>query len=110
MKTNGLLYIKNPTRLPQGNSGFDSDGNPIVVDEKHLVPLPCSIRTISDGKTGVYEDGKFRVASFEILVEDMGEPFRAQMVKLERYGESLGEYKVQSIEPFPTIGRIKILV
>lgn len=110
MRTNGLLYIKNSSRLLSGATGFDDDGNPIVVDDKFLAPVPCNIRTITDGRTGVYEDGKFRVSSFEILLEDMNEPFKAKVVKLERFGETLGEYTVQSIEPFPTIGRIKILV
>lgn len=70
--------------------------------------IPCSIKTNSDTRLGKYEDGEFREASFVILIEVA--KFNANRISLERLGEELGEYRVLSIEPLTTVGRIQIVV
>lgn len=70
--------------------------------------IPCSIKTNTDTRKGHYEDGEFRQASFTILIE-LAE-FIAKRVKLSRLGEELGEYRVLSVEPLTTVGRVQILV
>ena len=70
--------------------------------------IPCSIRTNSDTRLGKYEDGEFRQASFVILIELSR--FDAKRIRLERFGEDLGEHRVMSIEPLTTVGRIQIMV
>lgn len=70
--------------------------------------IPCSIKTNSDTRLGKYEDGEFRQASFLVLIELA--KFDAVRIKLERLGEDLGEYRVISVEPLTTVGRIQIMV
>lgn len=70
--------------------------------------IPCSIKTNTDTRKGHYEDGEFRQASFVILIEVS--QFSAKRVSLERLGEELGEYRVLSVEPLTTVGRIRIIV
>lgn len=70
--------------------------------------IPCSIKTNTDTRKGHYEDGEFRQASFTILIE-LAE-FSAKRVKLSRLDEELGEYRVLSVEPLTTVGRVQILV
>lgn len=70
--------------------------------------LPCSIKTNNDTRKGQYEDGEFRQASFTVLLEVS--PIDAKRVKLSRLGEALGEYRVLSVEPLASVGRIRITV
>ena len=70
--------------------------------------IPCSIKTNKDTRKGKYEDGEFRQASFNILIE--GSSIDANRVKLSRLGEDLGEYRVLSVEPLTTVGRVQIMV
>lgn len=70
--------------------------------------IPCSIKTNSDTRKGKYEDGEFRQASFLILIEL--EKFDAKRVRLSRFDEDLGEYRILSIEPLTTAGRVQIMV
>lgn len=70
--------------------------------------ISCSIKTNSDTRKGKYEDGEFRQASFLVLIELS--KFDAKRVKLSRIGEDLGEYRVLSIEPLTTVGRVQIMV
>lgn len=70
--------------------------------------IPCSIKTNSDSRKGKYEDGEFRQASFTVLIEMS--PAEINRVKLSRLGEDLGEYRVLSVEPLASVGRIRIVV
>lgn len=71
-------------------------------------PVPCSIMTVSDTRLGTYEDGEFRKASFQIMIEVARFPYGR--IRLERLGEDLGEYRVISATPLATVGRTKIVV
>jgi hypothetical protein len=100
-------------------------------------PIDCCISTNSDNRIGKYEDGEFRMSAYTILLEASGAFYEAlahedstlvengsdggligaerQMpvidrVSLSRYGESLGEFRVQSMEAFPSVGRIQLSV
>lgn len=70
--------------------------------------IPCSIKTNTDTRKGKYEDGEFRQAFFTILIEIS--PINAKRIRLSRLGEDLGEYRVISIEPLVTVGRVQIMV
>lgn len=70
--------------------------------------IPCSIKTNIDTRRGKYEDGEFRQASFNILIEVSS--IDAKRVRLTRLGEDLGEYRILSVEPLTTVGRILIMV
>lgn len=96
----------------------------------------CCITTNTDTRIGKYEDGEFRMSAytilltattpfFDALVSESGdivmtqddkaivvkiEGFNLERVRLTRYGEDLGEFRVQSYEIFPRVGRIQIRV
>ena len=100
-------------------------------------PIDCCITTNSDNRIGKYEDGEFRASTYMVLLEDSGVLYDALTsiddtlvgngtdggifdveyqrlnigrVALSRYGENLGEFRVQSIECFPSVGRIQLSV
>ncbi len=108
MRTNGKLQYQT---LSQG--GVDVNGEPIAQTASWSDAIACNIKTNSDNRKGVYEDGEFRVASFTVLLE--ADPrlklSDIKRVKLMRNGdEALGEYRVISSEPLLTQGRIQIMV
>jgi hypothetical protein len=107
MFTNGFLQYK----IVNEDAEFNEYGEPVSdAASEWSEPIACSIKTNKDNRKGKYEDGEFRVASFIILLEDRNEPFDANRVRLERYGNTLGEYRVQSIEELRTVGRLQIIV
>lgn len=71
-------------------------------------PMPCSIKTLSDSRIGKYEDGEFRQASYQIMIELTEFPYNR--IRLERLGEDLGEHRIISAEPLATVGRTQIIV
>lgn len=107
MRTNGTLQFQTLS-MPV----VDLDGEPCQSVETWSEPIPCSIKTNSDNRKGVYEDGEFRIASFLVLLEaDASQNFDAiKRVKLSRGTENLGEYRVLSSEPIVTQGRFQIIV
>lgn len=105
MRYNGSLKCQTLT----GNEQMNEYGEPVAAQVSWGDPVPCSIKTNSDTRKGKYEDGEFRMASFTILIEFVA-GFAADRVKLERNGEELGEYRVLSVEPLTSVGRIQIMV
>ena len=100
-------------------------------------PIDCCITTNSDNRKGKYEDGEFRASAYMVLLEDSETIYKAlrnadntlvnvgndggilgveyqtaniDRVMLSRYGENLGEFRVQSIELFPSVGRVQLIV
>jgi hypothetical protein len=110
MRTNGTIYLKLSEALQGAESGFDEDGNPIAATAAWGEPIPCSIRNLSDNRKAKYEDGEYRQSSFEVLIEAQRPEQHIYAVRLERYGEELGEFKVKSVEPLFSVGRIRIIV
>lgn len=104
MRTNGYLQIKVVV-----GGGLNDDGEPIPAGTDWGEKIPCSIKTLTDSRKGRYDDGEFRIASFEILIEEIKD-FNPPHVKLNRYDVDLGEFTVQSVEPLKTVGRVKIQV
>ena len=104
MRTNGYLQVKIVTE-----GGFNDDGEPVSGGVDWGSEIPCSIKTLTDNRKGRYDDGEFRIASFIILIEERND-FYPSHIKLTRYDVELGEYKVQSIEPLKSVGRIQIQV
>lgn len=104
MRANGTLQYL--TTTPASKNEY---GEPIPAHTSLSKPFRCSIKTNSDNRKGVYEDGLFRQASFSVLLESQKlEEFNR--VRLTRDGEDLGEYQVMSREQLKSVGRISILV
>lgn len=105
MRYNGHLKCQTLT----GDGQMNEYGEPVAAQASWGDPVPCSIKTNSDTRKGKYEDGEFRQASFIVLIECVA-GFTADRIKLERLGEDLGEYRVLSVEPLTSVGRIQIMV
>lgn len=103
MRTNGTLKYE-----IEGESTLNEYGEVTSSSQSWSNAIPCSIKTNSDTRKGKYEDGEFRQASFLILIELQS--FNHNRIKLERFGEELGEYRILSVEPLTTVGRLQIMV
>lgn len=103
MRYNGTLSFE---VLTEG--GVDEFGEVIESSSEWSEPIPCSIKTNNDNRKGRYEDGEFRQASFIVLIET--QEFPHNRIKLKRYSEELGEYRVMSCEPLTSVGRVQIMV
>lgn len=104
MKTNGTLSYQTLTA-----PGVNEYGEPIPAQSEWSAPVACLIKTNTDNRKGVYEDGEFRQASFTVLLELQELPDFGR-IRLTRHSESLGEYRIMTREPFPNFGRIQIMV
>lgn len=106
MRTNGFLYIQ---RTPEGEVEVDDNGIPIIsANPEWSTPIPCAIKTNTRNNKGVYRDGKFEIATYEILIE--AAEIEAKRVTLDMNGKSIGEFVVQDIQELLSVGRVKILV
>lgn len=105
MRHNGTIQFEQTS--PGGINEF---GEPIPVKTEWSQPINCSIKANSDTRKGIYEDGKFRQASYVILIETQSLPGTVQRTRLKRFSESLGDHDILNIEPLLTVGRIQILV
>jgi hypothetical protein len=109
MRTNGTLQIETVS-----SGGVNEYGEPTSAVSSYSDAIACNIKTNSDNRIGKYEDGEFRIASFTILVEledDVAEKIlEAKRIKLTRFTESLGEYRVMNAELLPTVGRVQLTV
>lgn len=103
MRTNGTLKYAIIT-----DNGENEYGEAVDSTIEWSEPVPCSIKTNSDTRLGAYEDGEFRQASYQIMIELAEFPYNR--ISLERLGEDLGEHRVISAEPLATVGRTKIIV
>lgn len=98
--------------------------------------IRCAIVVNNDTRLGKYEDGEFRMSAYTVLIsvdtpyysaiateEDstvvttdwdavviQTKQFNYERVRLTRYDEDLGEFRVQKAEVFPRMGRITIQV
>lgn len=104
MRCNGVMQIETVKK-----GGVDEWGEPIPAVTGWGEAIDCAIETNTDSRLGKYEDGEFRQASFTILVEG-NFPISLSRLKLSRYDDELGEYRVLSCTPLPSMGRTKIIV
>lgn len=105
MRYNGTIQFEKTS--PGGENEY---GEPIPAKTEWSEPIKCSIKANSDTRKGKYEDGKFRQASYMVLIETRPLPTNVQRTRLTRLSESLGEYDILNIEPSPSVGRIQIMV
>lgn len=104
MKTNGTLSYQTLT-----TPGVNEYGEPKPAQSTWSKPVPCLIKTNTDNRKGIYEDGEFRQASFTVLLEMRVLP-DFNRIRLARHSEELGEYRIMTREPFPNFGRIQLMV
>lgn len=105
MRVNGHIQI-----LQSSTGRFDELGNPVIEDAVYGEEIECCIQTVNDNRKGRYIDGIFRQSSFYIFVESCNAIPASTMIKVERNGEYLGEFNIQSVEELSSVGRIKITV
>lgn len=98
--------------------------------------IHCAIVTNADTRIGKYEDGEFRMSAYSVLISVdtpyysslataenstivttdwdalviQTKQFNYERVRLTRYDEDLGEFRVQKVEIYPRMGRIAIQV
>jgi len=104
MRTNGTLRYAIVTEGGLNEWGEADDTASVEWSD----PIPCSIKVNNDTRLGTYEDGEFRQASYQIMIELAEFPYNR--ITLERLGEDLGEHRIISAEPLTTVGRTKITV
>lgn len=104
MRINGTLQYQKLT--PAGVNKF---GEPKPATIEWSDPIECLIKTNTDNRKGVYEDGEFRQASFLVHLEARNDA-AFDRIRLYRQHESLGEYRIMSREPLTSVGRIQIIV
>ena len=104
MRTNGYIIV-----LSAPGASLDEYGEVEFPEAQWGDPIPAHIRTNRDNRTEKGEVGEYRDASYTVLVE-RAIPLDIKTVKLERYGEELGEFDIRSIEPVPGQNRVQITV
>ena len=130
MQTNGTI---SPAIIAQQTNEY---GEIVESSTAWGKAVHCSIVTNTDNRIGKYEDGEFRMSAFSILIDIdttyyaplateqddivlttdwdvivvQTKQFNFERVRLTRYEESLGEFRVQNYEYFPRMGRIRINV
>lgn len=105
MRYNGTIQFEQTS-----TGGINEYGEPIPAKTEWGEPIKCSIKANSDTRKGIYEDGKFRQASYVVLIETRTLPGGIQRTRLKRFTENLGEHDILNIEPLLSVGRIQILV
>lgn len=105
MRYNGSIQYETTTP-----GGIDNNGEPTPAETVWSEPIKCSIRANSDTRKGIYEDGKFRQASYVVLIENQAIPSDIKRLQITRHFENLGEHDILNIELLTTVGRIQIMV
>ena len=105
MRYNGSIQIEHTSP-----GGENEHGEPIPAQTEWSAPIKCSVKAITDTRKSKYEDGKFRQASYVVLIESQSLPANTNRVRISRLSEDLGEHDILNIEPLMTVGRIQILV
>jgi hypothetical protein len=100
---NGTITVK-----IKSGGGLNGEGNPVEPSESWGDPIPCRITTNKRNNLGKQNGNTFTIASYEILIGL--QPFTAERVKLERFGEDLGEFSVMFTEYMEAVGAIKVVV
>ena len=102
--TNGTLQYKTRTA-----GGFDTNGNPIPATGTWSDPIDCFIQTNQHSNKGKYQDGKFIIAAYTVLIESQ-EIDTDRVWLITDKGKDMGEFAVQDIRFMDTVGRVKITV
>ncbi|WP_321437166.1 hypothetical protein [uncultured Bacteroides sp.] len=108
MYTNGTISYKAKDAEP----ATDEYGVPIEstgTESAWSDPIECLIQTNKHENTGSNKGGVFTMAKYNVLMES-STPITADMVRLTRQGQSLGDFPVQDNQLLETVGRVKITV
>ena len=105
MIVNGYIEEKSTT-----GGGTDLNGRPVKVTDVWGTPIEAHIILNSQNNRGTYQDGKFTVATYIIIIETV-EGFAPKRVRLTNFhGGGIGGFEVQSIEYLDAVQQIKIIV
>lgn len=105
MVVNGFISYKMVT----GGGNDEFTGKAIPVNISWSNPIECFIKTNNHNNRGTYQDGKFSVSAYEVLIQT--EPFHAERVKLQDMrGREIGEFQVQDIQSLDLVQKVKIVV
>lgn len=88
--------------------GLDGNGDPLPVTTNWSDSYGCNIKENFNNLKGSYQDGDFRMSSYQILVDEIPEG-KIERVRLVM-GAELGEFRVQGIRPMESVGRVRIVV
>lgn len=105
MRVNGSLQYA----IERLDGDIDELGNPVPAIIVWSEPVPCSIATRADNRKAKYVDGEYHQQSYDVLIECCYD-FRANIVKLTRKDEYLGEFQIISKATCPSFNRVKIVV
>ncbi|MFA5849944.1 MAG: hypothetical protein WC833_08675 [Bacteroidales bacterium] len=95
----------------QSGGGQDVNNDPIPVVDSWSDPVDCAIKANANVNKGTYQDGKFTVASYEVLMEMRS--FDSSRIELtDDRGRMLGVFQVlpQNIKFLDAVQRVKIIV
>ncbi len=104
MRVNGYLVYRIPAA--EGTS-YNDDGEPVFADSTQSDQIECWIQTNTHSEKGVYADGKFTQASYEVLLQRGSLPKDVDFVHIWRGAKDLGEFEVQDRQHI-SLDRIKL--
>lgn len=104
MRTNGTI-----TYRLSATSAFDEDGRPVQSEGTWSDPVECFVKQNKHNNKGIYTEGNFTVAAYEIILERIPEGLSTDFVRVWRKDAFLGEFEVQDISEV-SLDRIVITV
>ncbi len=108
MWTNGYLQVNKLSTVIFDGQGVPVDINNELEDSEWGECIPCSIKVNTRSSKGVYQDGNFQMAQYDILIDVR--IFDATRIRLVHHGRHVGDFSVQDIQLVPGVGRTKIIV
>lgn len=73
-------------------------------------PIPCQWSANRFNYLSKSEGGNFTVAHYSILIESECD-FKAEQIRLrDNYGNVLGEFSIQEVQPLPAVCQLRIVV
>lgn len=107
--SNGTLRFANAT----AGGDLDEHGNPVPATDADMNEVPCTITASSESRSGTYEDGSYKKASYSVTcnMEDVGDEFNPRTIQLVHENKgNLGDFQVQRIEYYKLTGTVEIWV
>ena len=105
---NGTAIFKNDVQVE-----FDEDGHPQSTSEQVVTEAVCNISTLSESRKGQYEDGRYKMCSYSVMIDysSVDDTFNPKSVELihDKKG-NMGEFTIQRVEYYSLTKSIEIWV